>query len=152
LLAAVFFRAVSTVPRAEELAGFWVQPFPDGLKLLRRHIAAQAEQLGATAVPLTLNTPVFIVVVAVLKVLLRVASAARHGPNRQHDQTLTLFEFAMQLPSRALSDCDANTAEPNPAPSLLVFRPAQPESASVISAESSPERSRCARVEDRHHP
>jgi hypothetical protein len=46
--------------------------------------------------PLTLNTPVFIVVVAVFEMPLSITSTARHGPYRQHDPTLSLFEFAMQ--------------------------------------------------------
>jgi hypothetical protein len=40
---------------------------------------------------------VFIVVVAVFEMPLSITSTARHGPYRQHDPTLTLFEFAMQL-------------------------------------------------------
>jgi hypothetical protein len=39
---------------------------------------------------------VFIVVVAVLQMPLCIASAAGHGPYRQHSPTVTLFEIGMQ--------------------------------------------------------
>jgi hypothetical protein len=46
--------------------------------------------------PLTLNAAVLIVVVAVFKMPLGIPGTARHGSNRQHTQTLTLFEITMQ--------------------------------------------------------
>jgi hypothetical protein len=59
--------------------------------------------------PLTLNTPVFIVVVAVFEVPLGIPGTARHGTYRQHSPTLTLFEFAMQQFLRLCRpDCRAN--------------------------------------------
>jgi hypothetical protein len=42
----------------------------------------------------------FVVIVAVFKMPLGIASAARHGPNGQHSPTLTLFEIAMQTLGR----------------------------------------------------
>ena len=40
-----------------------------------------------------------IVVIAVFEMPLGISGTARHGSYRQHEPTLTLFEFAMQLPS-----------------------------------------------------
>jgi hypothetical protein len=37
--------------------------------------------------------------IAVFEMPLGIPGTARHGPYRQHESTLTLFEFAMQLPS-----------------------------------------------------
>jgi hypothetical protein len=65
------------VPRAEELAGFWVHPFPDCLELFRRHVAAQSEQLGATAIPFALNPAMLIVVIAVFEMPQGISSAKR---------------------------------------------------------------------------
>jgi hypothetical protein len=66
--------------------------------MLLRHFAAQSEQLGATAIPFALNPAMLIVVVAVFEMPLGIPGTARHGPYRQHEPTLTLFEFRMQQP------------------------------------------------------
>ena len=55
------------------------------------------QELRTTTPPHALHPAVFIVVVAVFQVALGVASAARHGPNGQHNSTLTLFEIGAQL-------------------------------------------------------
>jgi hypothetical protein len=44
--------------------------------------------------PFAANAALFIVIVVVFEMPLSVASAARHGSNRQHNQKLTLFEIA----------------------------------------------------------
>jgi hypothetical protein len=46
--------------------------------------------------PFTLNAAVLIVIVAVFKMPLGIPGSTRHGSNRQHKQTLTLFEITMQ--------------------------------------------------------
>jgi hypothetical protein len=46
--------------------------------------------------PLALYAAVFIVVIAVFKMPLGIASTARHGSYRQHGLTLTLFEIPLQ--------------------------------------------------------
>jgi hypothetical protein len=46
--------------------------------------------------PLTLNTTVFIVIVAVFEVTLSVPGTARHGSNRQHIPKVALFEIRVQ--------------------------------------------------------
>jgi len=96
-----------------------------------------------------------IVVIAVFEMPLGIPGTARHGTYRQHEPTLALFEFAMQQLLRPCRpDCCANAAayRASSAPGLPVLRSAQPESARVVLAESSEERSHCARSEDRHHP
>jgi hypothetical protein len=45
-----------------------------------------------------LNPAMLIVVIAVFEMPLGIPGTARHSPYRQHEPTLTLFEFAMQLP------------------------------------------------------
>lgn len=65
--------------RAQELAGFGMQSFPHRLKLARGDVTAQPKQLCPATLPLALYTAVFIIVIAVLKMPLRIASAARHG-------------------------------------------------------------------------
>jgi hypothetical protein len=49
--------------------------------------------------PFALNPAMLIVVIAVFEMPLGIPGTARHGSYRQHVPTLTLFEFAMQLPS-----------------------------------------------------
>jgi len=98
---------------------------------------------------------VFIVVVAVFEMPLGIPGTARHGPYRQHDPTLTLFEFAMQPLSCFAALIAAPMQKPTgakPTPGLPVLRSARPESASIIFLIPGEERSRCARSEDRHHP
>jgi len=97
LLASVFFRAVRTVPRAEELAGFRIQPLPNRFEMLLCHFAAQSKQLGATAMPFALNPAMLIVVIAVFEMPLGIPGTARHGPYRKHVPTLTLFELRLQI-------------------------------------------------------
>jgi hypothetical protein len=87
------------VPRTEELAGFRIQSLPNRLELLRLYVPAQAEQLGATAMPLALNPAMLIVVIAVFEMPLGIPGTARHGPYRQHNPTLTLFEIGKQASS-----------------------------------------------------
>jgi hypothetical protein len=74
-----------------------MQPLSNCFKLLPRHLSTQAKQPRALAMPLPLNATVLIVIVAVFKMPLGIPGTARHGPNRQHMQTLTLFEITMQL-------------------------------------------------------
>jgi hypothetical protein len=74
-----------------------VQAFANGFELLLRHLTVQSEQFRSAAMPLALNTSVLVVIVAVFKMPLGIPGTARHGPNRQHMQTLTLFEITMQL-------------------------------------------------------
>jgi hypothetical protein len=58
----------------------------------------QPQQLRALAMSLTLNTTAFIVVVAVFQMPLSISGTTRHGPQSQHNPTLTLFEIRMQQP------------------------------------------------------
>jgi hypothetical protein len=96
LFAPVQADAVRTVARPEKLSRLWVQPLAHRFKLLPSHLATQAKQPRALAMPLPLNATVLIVIVAVFKMPLGIPGSTRHGSNRQHKQTLTLFEIAMQ--------------------------------------------------------
>jgi hypothetical protein len=84
------------VARTQELSGFGMEPLANGFELLMSHGAIQPEQLRSPTVPLALDSSALIEVVAMLQMLLCVASSARHRPNRQHKATLRLFEIAMQ--------------------------------------------------------
>ena len=73
-----------------------MQTLTDGFELLVRDRAIQPQQFRSPTMPLTLHCAVLIEVVAMLQMLLCIASAASHCPNRQHKATLRLFEIAMQ--------------------------------------------------------
>jgi hypothetical protein len=75
-----------------------MQPLSNCFKLLPRYLATQTQQLRALAMPFTLNTTAFIVIVAVFQMPLSISSTTRHGPQSQHNPTLTLFEIRMQQP------------------------------------------------------
>ena len=96
LFASVLAHAIRTMPRTKEFSGFRVQPLANRLKLLPSHLSAQAEQLRTAAMPFALNTAVLVVVVAVFEMPLGIPGTARHGPYRQHQPTVTLFEIRMQ--------------------------------------------------------
>jgi hypothetical protein len=82
-----------------------MQPLSNCFKLLPRHLSTQAQQLRALAMPFTLNTTAFIVVVAVFQMPLSISGTTRHGSQSQHNPTLTLFEIRMQQPmSRYAAD------------------------------------------------
>jgi hypothetical protein len=96
LFASICIKAVSTVARAEEFSRLRMQPLSNCLKLLARNLSTQAKQLRALAMPFTLHTTAFIVIVAVFQMPLSISSTTRHGPQSQHNPTLTLFEIQMQ--------------------------------------------------------
>jgi hypothetical protein len=73
-----------------------MQPLSDCFKLLPRYLSTQTQQLRALAMPFTLHTTGFIVVIAVFQMPLGISSTTRHGPQSQHNPTLTLFEIRMQ--------------------------------------------------------
>jgi hypothetical protein len=75
-----------------------MQPLSNCFKLLLGYLSTQTQQLRALAMPFTLNTTAFIVIVAVFQMPLSISSTTRHGPQSQHNPTLTLFEFQMQRP------------------------------------------------------
>jgi hypothetical protein len=74
-------------------------------KLLLGYFSAQTEQLRPASMPLTLNAPVLIVIVTVFKMPLGVPGTARHGSDRQHNPTLTLFEMRMQAGTSWCPEC-----------------------------------------------
>jgi hypothetical protein len=94
-----------------------MQPLSNCFKLLPRHLSTQAQQLRALAMPFTLNTATFIVIVAVFQMPLSISSTTRHGPQSQHNPTLTLFEIRMQQPESlhpAEEQSDAGTRRAHP--------------------------------------
>ena len=98
MLASICIKTVSTVARTEEFSRLWMQPLSNCFKLLPRHFSTQPQQLRSLAMPFTLNTTAFIVVVAVFQMPLSISSTIRHGSQSQHNQTVTLFEIRMQQP------------------------------------------------------
>jgi hypothetical protein len=96
LFASICIKAVSTVARTEEFPCLWMQPLSNCLKLLARNLSMQTQQLRALAMPFTLDTTAFIVIIAVFQMPLGISSTTRHGPQSQHNPTLTLFEIRMQ--------------------------------------------------------
>jgi hypothetical protein len=75
-----------------------MQPLSDCFKLLPRYLSTQTQQLRTLAMPFTLDTTAFIVIVAVFQMPLSISSTTRHGPQSQHNQTVMLFEIRMQQP------------------------------------------------------
>ena len=73
-----------------------MQSLAYSFKLLLGYLSLQAKQLRPTPMPFPLNATVLIVIIAVFKMPLGIPGTARHGPNRQHIPTLSLFEFRMQ--------------------------------------------------------
>jgi hypothetical protein len=96
LLTPIHTHAVRTVARPEKLACLRVQRLADRFKLRPRHFAAKPEQLRSLPLPFALHAAMLIVVIAVFEMPLGIPHTARHGPYRQHNPTLTLFEFRMQ--------------------------------------------------------
>jgi hypothetical protein len=87
------------VPRPKEFLGLRVQPLADSFKLLLVYLSAQAKQFRSAAMPFPLNAAVLIVVIAMFEMPLSVLGTARHGSDRQHTPTLSLFEIRLQWPS-----------------------------------------------------
>jgi hypothetical protein len=66
------------------------------LEILGRNFPFEAKQFGTVSVPLAFDRPILVVVVALLEMALCVAFTAGHGTNRQHSQSLALFEVRYQ--------------------------------------------------------
>ncbi|MGA3081767.1 MAG: hypothetical protein ABSD44_10345, partial [Terracidiphilus sp.] len=95
----------------------WMQPLSNCFKLLPRYLSTQTQQLRALAMPFTLDTTAFIVVVAVFQMPLSISRTTRHCPQSQHNPTLTLFEIRMQqvvsrYPAEEHSDAGPRRAHP----------------------------------------
>jgi hypothetical protein len=69
---------------------------PYRLKILGCDLSFKAKQFSAASVPPAFDRPILVVVVALLEMALCVAFTAGHGTNRQHTQTLALFEVRDQ--------------------------------------------------------
>jgi hypothetical protein len=80
----------------EEFSRLRIKAPSYSLEILGRDLPIQSEQFSAASMPLALDGPILVVVVALLKMALCVAFTAGHGTNRQHRKTLVLFEFRHQ--------------------------------------------------------
>ena len=74
----------------------WVETLTHCLEILGGNLSFQTKQFSAASVPLAFDSPILVVVVALLEMALCVAFTAGHGTNRQHTQTLALFEVRDQ--------------------------------------------------------
>jgi hypothetical protein len=73
-----------------------MQSLSNCFKLLSRYLSTQTQQLRALAMPFTLDTTAFIVVVVVFQMALGISGTTRHGSQSKHNPTLNLFEIRMQ--------------------------------------------------------
>jgi len=80
----------------EEFSGLWVETLTHCLEILGSNLSFETKQFSASSVPLAFDSPILVVVVALLEMALCIAFTAGHGTNRQHRQTLALFEVRYQ--------------------------------------------------------
>jgi hypothetical protein len=149
-----------------------MRPLSNCFKLLPRYLSTQAQQLRALAMPFTLDTTAFIIVVAVFQMPLSISSTTRHGSQSQHNPTLTLFEIQMQRTVSRYLLRNTTTQEPEESilqilmtfgrnvemqgrpitPNHPALQSKPPDSASINLRKQPETHSRCARFEGRHHP
>jgi hypothetical protein len=96
LLRAIAGNAIRPVALPEKFSCLGVKTLSHRLEILGRNFPFEAKQLGTASVPLAFNGAILVVVIALLKVTLCIALAAGHSSNRQHSQTLALFEISDQ--------------------------------------------------------
>jgi hypothetical protein len=80
----------------EEFSRLWVEALTHCLEILGGNLSFETKQFSAASVPLALDSPILVVIIALLEMALCVAPAAGHGTNRQHSATLALFEIRGQ--------------------------------------------------------
>jgi hypothetical protein len=80
----------------EEFSRLWVEALTHCVEILGGNLSFQTQQFSASSVPLAFDSPILVVVVALLEMALCVAFTAGHGTNRQHGPTLALFEIRGQ--------------------------------------------------------
>jgi len=96
LFRAIAGNAIRAVALPEKFARPWVKTLSHCFKILGCDLPFESKQFSAASMPLAFDSPILVVVVALLEMALCVAFTAGHGTNRQHTQTLLLFEFRHQ--------------------------------------------------------
>jgi hypothetical protein len=96
LLLTIAGNAIRAVALPEELSSLRVETLPYRLKILGCNLSFKAKQFSAAPMPLAFDTPTLVVIIALPEMALSVALTAGHGTNRQHKQTLALFEVRDQ--------------------------------------------------------
>jgi hypothetical protein len=93
LFRAIAGNAIRAVALPEKLFRSRIETLSYRLEILGRDLLLEPEQLSTASVPLALDVPILVVVVALLEMALRITLAVGHGTNRQHSPTLALFEI-----------------------------------------------------------
>jgi len=88
--------AIRAVALPEKLSRPRVETLTHGLEVFGGNLSFEPNQLSAASMPLALDGPILVLIVALLQMTLRVTLAAGHGSNRQHGPTLALFEIRDQ--------------------------------------------------------
>jgi hypothetical protein len=96
LLLTIAGNAICPVTLPEEFSRLWVETLTHCLEILGSNLSFETKQFSASSVPLAFDSPILVVVVALLEMALCIAFTAGHGTNRQHRQTLALFEVRYQ--------------------------------------------------------
>jgi hypothetical protein len=96
LFCAIAGDPIRAVTLAEKLSRSRVETLPYRLKIFGCNFSFKPKQFSAASVPLAIDSPILVVIIALLEMALRVALAAGHGTNRQHSPTLALFEIRDQ--------------------------------------------------------
>lgn len=82
-----------------EFSRLRVETLTHCLEILGGNLSFETQQFSAASVPLAIDSPILVVIVALLEMALCVAFTAGHGTNRQHGPTLALFEIGGQATS-----------------------------------------------------
>jgi hypothetical protein len=96
LLLTIAGNAICPVTLPEEFSRSWVKTLPHCLEILGGNLSFQTQQFSAPSVPPAFDSPVLVVIIALPEMALSVALTTGHGTNRQHTQTLALFEVRDQ--------------------------------------------------------
>src|SRR5713101_8903060 len=99
LLLTIAGNAICPVTLPEELSSLWVEALTHCLEILGGNLSFETQQFSAASVPRAFDSPILVVIVALLEMALSVALTAGHGTNRQHTPTLALFEIWGQATS-----------------------------------------------------
>src|SRR5208282_3409659 len=96
LLLTIAGKAICPVTLPEEFSRLWVETLTHCLEILGGNLSFETKQFSAASMPLAFDSPILVVVVALLEMALCVAFTAGHCTNRQHAPTLALFEIWRQ--------------------------------------------------------
>ena len=88
--------AICPVTLPEEFSRLWVEALTHCLEILGGNLSFETKQFSAASAPSAFDSPILVVIIALPEMALGVALTAGHGTNRQHTQTLALFEVRDQ--------------------------------------------------------